>query len=576
MGFIRCVCLAGLVVFLGACGGDPEGGREADDSRQTSAKQAEGETAVAPEGRDQGERAITGDGLAAHIQRLASDEFEGRAPASPGGEKTVAYITDQFRQAGLKPGNEGNWHQEVPLVSITLEPDTTLTIDGLGEPLEVPHDGDAVVWTKRVTDSVSLDASDMVFVGYGIVAPEYDWNDYEDLDVEGKTVVMLVNDPGFATQDEDLFNGNAMTYYGRWTYKYEEAARQGASGAIVIHETEPAGYPWDVVSGSWTGPQFDLVSENRNQDRAKLEGWIKHGLADRLFSHVGMSYPEAKEAALRPDFQPVPLDLSVSATLRNDIEETRSRNVIGILPGGERPNETVLYMAHWDHLGTKPDREGDKIFNGAVDNATGVAGLIEIAEAMTARPEPPERSVVFLAVTAEEQGLLGSRHYAENPVYPLSKTAATINMDGLAPYGETRDVVVVGHGSSELEDYLAEAAERQGRRVEPESTPEKGYYYRSDHFNLAKQGVPSLYAEAGTDLVEGGTERGERLQAEYVEKHYHKPSDEFGPDWDLGGIVQDVRLFREVGERIADSDAWPNWYEGNEFRAIREQSKDQR
>lgn len=573
MGFIRCVFLTGLVVLLAACGGDREGGRETDESRRAPAKQPESESGAATEGRDEAGRAITADGLVAHIRLLASDEFEGRAPASPGGEKTVAYIADQFRQAGLKPGNEGSWYQEVPLVSITLDPDTKLNIEGLEGPLEVSHGDDAVMWTKRVTESVSLDASDMVFVGYGVVAPEYDWNDYEGLDVEGKTVVMLVNDPGFATQDENLFNGNAMTYYGRWTYKYEEAARQGASGAIVIHESEPAGYPWEVVSGSWTGPQFDLVSENRNQDRARLEGWIRYGLADRLFRHVGMSYEEAKEAALTPDFQPVPLDVSVSATLRNNIEETRSRNVIGVLPGAERPEETVLYMAHWDHLGMKPDRKGDKIFNGAVDNATGVAGLIEIAEALTARPEPPERSVVFLAVTAEEQGLLGSRHYAENPVYPLAKTAATINMDGLSPYGKTRDVVVVGYGSSELEDYLAEAADRE---VVPEPTPEKGYYYRSDHFNFAKQGVPSLYAEAGTDLVDGGTERGERLQAEYVENDYHKPSDEYGPDWDLGGIVQDVRLFREVGERIADSDAWPNWYEGNEFRAIRDKSKDQR
>ncbi len=577
MGFSRYVFCVVTGLMLAACGGNgQDGGGAAEEPRQAPNQQTETDATTAPKARESAGRAITGPALEAHIKRLSSDEFQGRAPASPGEEKTVAYITDQFQQAGLEPGNKGSWYQEVPLVSITLDPDTTLVIDGLDEPVELQHGDATVVWTKRVAESVTLEDSEMVFVGYGIVAPEYGWNDYEGVDVEGKTVVMLVNDPGFATQDPELFNGNAMTYYGRWTYKYEEAARQGASGAIVIHETGPAGYPWDVVSGSWTGPQFDLVSDNLNQHRARLEGWVKDDLADRLLGNAGMSYQEAKQAALEEDFRAVPLDLTASATLNNEIEETTSRNVVGFFPGAERPEETVLYMAHWDHLGMKPEREGDKIFNGAVDNATGVAGLIEIARAFNTRPEPPERSVVFLAVTAEEQGLLGSRHYAENPVYPLPKTAAAINMDGLGPYGETRDIVVVGHGSSELEDYLAEAAENQGRRVEPESTPEKGYYYRSDHFNFAKQGVPSLYAEAGTDLVEGGTERGERLQAEYTEKHYHKPSDEFGPEWDLGGIVQDMRLFHQVGERIADSNAWPNWYEGNEFRAIRDESKDVR
>lgn len=577
MGFSRCAVWIAAAAVLTACGGNGQDGNDGVvEPDRDSAEQVQGESAVEPAASDKADGTITGSALAAHIRRLASDEFEGRSPASPGEEKTVAYIAEQFEQAGLEPGNDGSWFQEVPLVSITLDPDTTLNIDGLGEPLELQHGEDTVVWTKQVSDSVSLDDSEMVFVGYGIVAPEYDWNDYEGVDVEGKTVVMLVNDPGFATQDPGLFNGNAMTYYGRWTYKYEEAARQGASGAIVIHEPEPAGYPWDVVSGSWTGPQFDLVSENRNRHRARLEGWVGHELADRLLANAGMGYQAAKEAALEADFQPVPLDLRASATLNNEIRETTSRNVVGILPGSERPGETVLYMAHWDHLGMKPEREDDKIFNGAVDNATGVAGLIEIARAYNARSGPPKRSVVFLAVTAEEQGLLGSRHYAENPIYPLPRTAATINMDALYPHGKTRDVVVIGHGSSELEEHLAEAAEAQGRTLKSEPTPEKGFYYRSDHFNFAKKGVPSLYAKAGIDLLEGGTERGKRLQAEYVENRYHKPGDEYDPEWDLSGIAQDLQLFQQVGERIADSDAWPDWYEGNEFRAIRDESKNVR
>lgn len=577
MRLFRLLSVSIALVLLAACGGEQAGSTGAGESgaeTATAARSAADESEAAA--RDRARGMIVASELAAHIRRLGSDEFQGRSPASPGEEKTVNYIAQQFEQAGLSPGNEGSWFQEVPLVSITLASDAALTIDGMDQPMSLRHGGDAVIWTKRVEESVSLDDSELVFVGYGIVAPEYGWNDYEGVDVEGKTVVMLVNDPGYATQDPELFDGNAMTYYGRWTYKYEEAARQGASGAIVIHETGPAGYPWDVVSGSWTGPQFDLVGEDGNSHRVKLEGWIKHDVADRLFRHAGLSYEEARKAALEKDFQPVPMNLRASATLENDIERTRSRNVVGVLEGDERPEETVVYMAHWDHLGVKPGMEGDNVYNGARDNATGVAGLIEIAEAFAAGGERPRRSVVFLAVTAEEQGLLGSRYYAENPVYPLTKTAAAVNMDGMSPYGKTRDVVVIGHGSSELEELLAQAAKAQDRTVEPESTPEKGYYYRSDHFNFAKQGVPALYAKAGTDMIEGGTERGERLQAEYVENHYHKPSDEYDPSWDLSGLAQNLQLFHQVGERVANSSEWPNWYEGNEFRAIRSESADAR
>ncbi len=520
---------------------------------------------------------ITEAELTEHIKTLSSDEFGGREPGTPGGEKTVEYIKNHFEKAGLQPANDGSWYQEVPLVSITLEPETQVTINGLAEAVTLQHGENTVVWTKRVADSVSLENSELVFVGYGIVAPEYNWNDYEGLDVEGKTVVILVNDPGYATQDTALFTGNAMTYSGRWTYKYEEAARQGAAGAIVIHETAPAGYPWEVVTGSWTGPQYDLVPPNKNMDRVKVEGWITHEFTNRLFENVGLTYEEAKQAALEENFEAIPLDATIRTTLNNTLKQTISRNVAGVLEGSERPEETVLYMAHWDHIGTNPNLEGeDKIYNGTVDNATGIAGLIEIAEKFAGLEENPQRSVVFLAVTAEESGLLGSKYYANNPMYPLAQTAAAINMDALSPYGKTKDIVVVGYGKNELQDYLERAAQEQGREVVPEPTPEKGYYFRSDHFNFAKKGVPALYAEAGINYVEGGKERGRKLQAAYTAERYHKPADEYNPEWDLSGMKQNLLLFYQVGQVIADSTVWPRWSEDVSFKAVRAETAELR
>lgn len=510
-----------------------------------------------------------------HVQTLSSDEFGGREPASPGEEKTVNYLKDEFERIGVAPGNGDSWFQEVPLVSITGDPEA-LSIDGdnISMRLDVPLD--AVTWTKRVTEEVSLQDSELVFVGYGVVAPEYGWNDYEGLDVEGKTVVMLVNDPGYALADtarSELFNGRTMTYYGRWTYKFEEAARQGAAGAIVIHETGPAGYPWEVVSGSWTGPQFDLVAADRNMNRAAVEGWITQNIAEQLFLSIGETYEGMKQAALAEDFRPVPLQATASTRIRNTIKESTSRNVIAALPGSERPDETVIYTAHWDHLGTDPTAEGDGIFNGAVDNATGVGGLLELAEAFKSLPENPARTIVFLAVTAEESGLLGSRWYAENPVYPLAKTAGVINMDSMNVYGETADVIVVGKGNSELEEYLQRAADKQERVLVGEEHPERGYFYRSDHFNFAKQGVPALYAESGSDFLGPGAAQAARYAEQYTAERYHKPSDEFADWFDFGGAVQDLRMYFMVGRELADAKEWPNWYEGNEFRAIREQSR---
>lgn len=556
MQLLRFAILLPLLV----CVGCEEPPRQADESQATVAS---------------GPGDITAEELHEHIHALASDEFLGRPPSGAGADKTVHYIAEQFEKAGLQPANGDSWFQEVPLVSLTVQPNAVLDLKGPEQSMSLYHGENTVLWTRRISDGIALKDSELVFVGYGIVAPEFNWNDYEGVDVRGKTVVMLVNDPGYATGDPELFNGRAMTYYGRWTYKFEEAARQGAAGAVVIHDEGPAGYPWEVVSNSWTGPQFHLPSGDGGTEPVKVESWITRDVADRLFQQSGFGYQEAVERALKREFRAVPLGVTASTVLKNTIERTTSRNVVGVLPGSERPEESVLYMAHWDHLGTRPDAEGDAIYNGAVDNATGVAALIEIAERFGAGPQP-ERSVVFLAVTAEEQGLLGSKYYAENPLLPLEKTAGAINMDGMRSFGETRDVIVIGHGSSEMEDLLARFAEEQSRRVAPEPTPEKGYYFRSDHFNFAKRGVPSLYAKAGTDYVEGGTERGERLLKEYDDNRYHKPSDEYDPSWDLGGLAQDARLFHRVGQGLAFSALWPEWREGNAFRAVREKSKDER
>ncbi|MFQ5691341.1 MAG: M28 family metallopeptidase [Gemmatimonadota bacterium] len=530
--------------------------------------------ALACSGADAGlERAldtISADDLAAHIQVLASDEFEGRAPASPGEDKTIEYVKGQFERIGLEPGNGDSYFQEVPLVSITTDPSATLRIEGGGGSSALAYGTEFMGWTKRVIDRVDVKESPMVFVGYGVVAPEYGWSDYEGLDVKGKTVVMLVNDPGFATGEEDMFHGRAMTYYGRWTYKYEEAARQGAAAALIVHETEPAGYPWDVVRGSWSGPQFDLVAEDANLSRVKLEGWLTLESGRKVFAQAGLDYDSLKAAAARPGFQAVPMGLTASVSLRNTVARSTSHNVLGVLPGSERPDEYFVYMAHWDHLGRDPNLEGDQVYNGALDNASGTAALLELAEAFASLEPRPKRSVLFLSVTAEEQGLLGSKYYATHPVYPLDRTVGAVNMDGLDIWGPMRDVTVIGYGNSELDDYLAEAAARQNRVLRPDPESEKGFYYRSDHFEFAKQGVPALYTDAGIDHVERGEEYGRRMRDEYTALRYHKPADEYDPSWDLTGAVDDVRLLFRVGQAVANGTSWPNWAEGTEFRARRD------
>lgn len=552
MSFSRFLLVASSLLVFG-CQGDP--GPMADDAGATVQAGTEG---------------IDTKSFRRRIKTLSSDEFEGRSPATEGGKKTIAFIRDEFKKIGLSPGNGDSWYQEVPLVAITAD-SRSLTLSGTRKK-ELEIGKDAMVWTKHVTDEVEIAVSELVFVGYGIVAPEYDWNDYEGIDVKGKTVLMFINDPGYATQDPALFNGNAMTYYGRWTYKYEEAARQGAAGVLLIHETGPAGYPFEVITGGNTGPQYDLITADKNFSRSTVEGWVNADAATDIFAAAGMSLEDARQAALQDNFSARVLPWQVSAKITNTTRESASYNVLGVLPGTDLADEYIVYMAHWDHLGRNENLEGDQVFNGAVDNASGTSALMEIAEAFRSAPTPPRRSILLLAVTAEESGLLGSRHYGTNPVYPLAKTVAGVNMDVLNVHGRTKDVSVIGFGSSELEEYLERFAGEQDRVIVPEPTPEKGFFYRSDHFNLAKQGVPVIYAKSGFDYRNGGPERGAELARDWVANRYHKVGDEYEEDWDLSGAVEDMQLYYAIGMELAQNGDWPQWYSKSEFKAIRDAS----
>ncbi len=555
-------------VALSACGGGDK------DSADTSTEAKSEAIPSAPT-----MVAVSEEQMRSYIKTLASDEFQGRAPATAGGQMTVEWLEARMKEMGLKPGNGDSYRQEVPLVELTLDPaQSNLVIntpDGGSNAL--PYREEAVYWTKRVEEDISFENSEMVFVGYGVVAPEYGWNDYADIDVTGKTVVMLVNDPGYKTGDENLFNGNAMTYYGRWTYKYEEAARQGAAAAIVIHQTAPAAYGWGVVEGSWSGAQLDLERPDGGASRAAMEGWIQESTAQRLFDAAGLDFEQLQQDALTNEFKAVPMGgLTASGMIKNSIKRSSSANVAGYVEGTEHPDEFVLYMAHWDHLGvgTAPAgtdaSEMDLISNGAVDNATGTAAIISIGGALAQAEVQPKRSVMIVAVTAEESGLLGSAYYAEDPLVPLNKTVGGINIDAMPPTGLSKDIVVVGYGASELEDILKEAADKRGMYLRPDPEAEKGYFYRSDHISLAKKGVPMLYADSGPDLVEGGEEAGAAYGADYRENRYHKPGDEYQDDWNMESIMNTVSILQEVGMVMAYSDIQPNWYEGNEFRALRD------
>jgi Zn-dependent M28 family amino/carboxypeptidase len=523
------------------------------------------------------ETGISARRLLSHVQVLASDEFEGRAPGTPGEEKTVNYLIQQFKALGLQPGNpDGTFVQKVPLVGITGEPAGSYCVGDQWTNFVLPRD--CILWSRRFVPEVKVADSEIVFVGYGVVAPEYGWDDFKGVDVRGKTILMLVGDPPVPDPndptklDERMFQGRAMTYYGRWTYKFEIAAQRGAAAALIVHETGPAGYPFWVVINSNTGELFELQAADKNLGLAAVEGWISLNQARTLLAASGQDYDTLKQAAVRRDFKPVPLGSWASFTVRNTLRDVASRNVVAKLKGSDRKlrEQYVIYSAHWDHLGRDPKLSGDPVYHGADDNATGVAGLIEIAREFVAAKPRPKRSLLFLAPTAEEQGLLGAKYYAEHPLYPLARTLADLNMDGLNPWGRTRDVSVIGFGSSTLEDLLKTAADAQGRVLIADPEPEKGGFFRADHFELVKVGVPSLYFDSGQDYIGKPAGYGKKKSDEFTQNDYHKVTDVIKPDWDLSGAIEDLQLFLAVGRAVANGDRWPEWKDGSEFQARRE------
>ena len=565
--------LAGWLPVLASCGGvgeDETAGASmgAMDETAETAETAETVPATAAEIV----AGISAETLLAEIQVLSSDEFEGRAPGSAGEELTVDYLIEQFGAAGAAPGNpDGTWVQDVPLVGITPLPPQNLVVSGGAEALALEPSTDYVAATRHVVDAVAVDGAEFVFVGYGARAPEYDWDDFGDADLSGKILLSLVNDPPL----DDIFGGRAMTYYGRWRYKHEIAAELGAAGSLVIHETGPAGYPWEVIGASPFGETFDLAAPDDNLGSVTVEGWMQRAAAETIFEMAGLDFETAKQQAAVRGFEPIPLGLTGSIEIRNEIRRIESRNVIAKVEGSEAPDEVIIYVAHWDHVGRDESLEGDQIFNGAVDNATGTAGLIELARAYSLAPRPPRRSVLFLAVTAEEQGLLGTFHYVGNPLYPVAQTVAALNMDGLNQWGRTRDLTIVGLGQSELDDVASDTAGELGRTLVPDPEPEKGFYYRSDHFAFARAGVPAFYTDSGVDYIDKPEGYGLQKRNEYTANDYHKVSDEVKPDWDMSGAVEDLMFLYRMGRRLADGEEWPAWSETSEFRALRETQRPQ-
>lgn len=510
--------------------------------------------------------------IANHIKVLSSDDFGGRKPFTKYETKTIEYLKGKFKAMGVVAGNDNSYYQKVPMVEIEATEISPLTITGDNFNKEYTYKTDFVALTRRVTEKINIENAELVFVGYGIVAPEYNWNDYKDLDVKGKIVLVLVNDPGFGSDDTDFFKGNSMTYYGRWTYKYEEAARQGATGVIIIHDTKPASYPWGVVENGWTGANLYLKAEDNNRSRCSFESWVSFGTAQELFAAAGKENYDFTTKAKSKAFNPFDMNLSLSLSFTNTTKFSTSNNVVGLIKGSEKPDELIIYTAHWDHLGFGTPINDDSIYNGAIDNASGVAVLLEIARAFT-KEKQPKRSIMFLAVTAEEQGLLGSAYYAKKPIYPTNKTVAVINMDALMAIGEMKDLTVVGHGQSELDELAEKYAHIQGRYIIADPNPGSGHFFRSDHFSFAKVGIPALYASGSYEHINKGIAYVKEKSEYYVSTNYHQPSDEYSSDWDLSGMVLDGTLFYEIGTHLANNiNSWPKWKKGSEFKAIREEN----
>lgn len=514
-------------------------------------------------------KAINEQSFAKHIRILASDEFKGRKPFTLGETKTINYLKTEFEKLNLKPGNGKSFFQEVPMVDIKSIPEEKLIIKGKTGSVTAEFLTGFVAGTKHVATEVSITNSPLVFAGYGIVAPEYNWNDYAGLDVKGKTVVVMINDPGLS--DSSLFKGKNMTYYGRWTYKFEEAARQGATGILIIHDDIPAGYPWSVVRSGWSKSKLQLEATDQNKSRATVEGWISLDIAKQLFTLAGKDGSLLFKEALKPGFKAVDLDLTTSLKIKTSIKRSVSNNVLALIPGTKKADEALIYSAHWDHFGVGEIIKGDSVYHGAVDNATGVAALLELASAFKKAKVKPERSILFISFTGEEQGLLGSEYYAKYPVFPVQKSVANINMDMMGLAGKTKDIVIYGYGQSELEDYAALSAKKQGRIIVADPVPSSGLYYRSDHFNFAKVGIPSLFTGSGVDNITHGKEWGMKQAQDYIKTRYHSPQDNFDEKtWEMSGMVEDVRLLFDMGYRLSIEQTFPKWKTGSEFKAIRE------
>jgi Zn-dependent M28 family amino/carboxypeptidase len=514
---------------------------------------------------------ITAEDMKDRISVLSSDDFMGREPSTAGEEKTINYLAEQFMKIGLKPANGDSYFQEISLMKISADTSMTLDISGGKGNISLKFSEDFIGGTPQVSEFIEIQNSDIVFVGYGINSPEYNWNDYDGVDVKGKTVLMLVNDPGFATSDTELFNGKAMTIYGRWTYKFEEAARQGASAAIIIHETSAAAYPWAVVQNSWSGSPFYLLDNDLSRSNLQLQSWVTTPSAEKIFESAGLDYARTINSAAKRGFKPIDMKLKASVQIKNKVEYTKSNNVAAIWPGTDQSDEYIIYTSHWDHFGVNPSFKGDSILNGAVDNATGTAAIVEIAEAFTKLQKKQNRSLIFLAVTCEEQGLLGSKFYAENPLFPLDKTVAVINIDAMNILGKTKDMTVIGFGNSTLDDYAVSVLKKYGRYANPDPTPEKGSYFRSDHFSFAKAGVPSLYLSKGIDDIEHGKEWGLAESEKWVKENYHKPTDNYEADkWNFDGMVEDVKIYFEVGYNLSTTKIFPVWNPDSPFKSFRD------